>query len=101
MAPAPAIRNFIVFCPRWSSPLVIRERGGDCAPANFSGGGGGDTLHEINLLRTFVFRQQLAAVLDECRLGGAMGLMQDHGGSHFFTQGGMQAAKCERGRDGE
>jgi hypothetical protein len=68
-----------------SSRLVIRERGGDGAAANFPRRGSGDTLYEINFLRTFVFCQKLAAVFDECRLGGAMELVQDHGGRHFFT----------------
>jgi len=79
--------------------LVIHERGGDCAPANFSGRGGWDAIHQIDLRWTFVFCQQLAAVLDECRLGSAMAFMQDHRGSHFFAQRGMRAAKRDRRRD--
>ena len=79
--------------------LFIRERGGDGAPANFSGCRGGDTLHEINLLGTFIFSQQLAAMFDQGRFGGVIRFVQDYRRSYFFTQGGMYTAKRNRRRD--
>src|SRR5271157_1273514 len=98
MAPAPAIRNFIVVYPSQSwarrlCTLVIREGSGHGAAANFSGGCSRNTFHQINLGRTFVGGQELTAVLDEFGFGSACGLVQNHGGGHFFPQNRMYAAK--------
>ena len=71
-----------------------REGCGDGSPSNFPRRGGGNTLDQINLLRAFVFRQKLAAVLDELGFGRASRFMQHHGRGHFFAQRGMRAAEA-------
>jgi len=77
---APAIRNLIVDYPCWSSVSAAATARRRIFPVAWW-----NTLYEINLLRTFIFCQQVAAVLDKC---GSVchGFMQDHGGSHFFTR---------------
>src|SRR5580704_15561767 len=99
MAPAPAIRNLIFGYPIWLPTSIIRQRSGHRAPANLPSRGGWNTLHQINLLGTFIFRQRVAAVLDESRFSGAIEFVQDHGRSHFFPQRGMCIAKRDRPRD--
>ena len=70
---------------------IFRERGGDGATANLSGRGRGNAFHQINLGRTFIFRQRLAAMLDQCRFGRCVGFVQDYCGGHFLAQRRMHA----------
>ena len=48
------------------SSAIIHQRRGNCPPANFTGRGGRNTFHQINLAWTFVFCQKVSAVLDQC-----------------------------------
>src|SRR5271169_365307 len=99
MAPAPAIRNLIVGYPRRLFKLLIHKRGSYGAPANFSSRGSRNALHQIDLCWTLVFRQEFAAVVDQGRLAGTLGFVQNHGCSNFLTQRGMRAAERDRCRD--
>src|SRR5580700_3205218 len=99
MAPAPAIRNFMVAHSSRLATLIVHERSSNSAAANFSSGSRRNTLHQINLLRTFVLRQQFAAMFDERRFSRAMRFVQHHGCSYLFTERGMSAAKGNRRRD--
>ena len=86
MAPAPTIRNF-------SFSLAVQDGGRHLLAPDLSGCGQGDAVHDEHFLRTLVFRQALAAVLEQLGFVGSSGLVQHHRGRHFLAQHRMRHAE--------